>query len=370
MSISHLCTVLQSPTRVKIGPPIFLGGKFFKERAHLLEILFTTPVLDFSSFFLHQPFLVHTGAELQAIVRSSVIFLPKQLYFTVSEQCPGPGPLEKGSLVYLQMKEALKVFGVVLAANTAPSAGFESQLFTRRNLFKSASAAAVAVRTSVLPAASVEESVVSCYFGVGCFWHVQHEFVEAEKKILGRGERELTSLAGYAGGTQLGKDRNRPDLKRGLVCYQNPLGIADYGKLGHAEVVGMLLPADKITSFTAEYFTLFEKNGDRPDKGDRGPEYRSLMGIPGGMESPYIDGITTLARSKGLQLQAGVGDDSDTLGNQRGVDRKCFLYQLKFIIGTTMDSFPGKITQIHITFCGQICASRDSEDNRCPDIKE
>ena len=215
------------------------------------------------------------------------------------------------------MKEALKVFGLFLAANTAPSAGYESQLFTRRNLFKSASVAAVAVRTSVLPAASVEESVVSCYFGVGCFWHVQHEFVEAEKKILGRGERELTSLAGYAGGTQLGKDRNRPDLKRGLVCYHNPLGIADYGKLGHAEVVGMLLPADKITSFTEEYFTLFDKNGDRPDKGDRGPEYRSLMGIPGGMESPYIDGITTLARSKGLQLQAGVGDDSDTLGKRK-----------------------------------------------------
>lgn len=224
---------------------------------------------------------------------------------------------EKCSLVYLQMKEALKVFGLFLAANTAPSAGYESQLFTRRNLFKSASVAAVAVRTSVLPAASVEESVVSCYFGVGCFWHVQHEFVEAEKKILGRGERELTSLAGYAGGTQLGKDRNRPDLKRGLVCYHNPLGIADYGKLGHAEVVGMLLPADKITSFTEEYFTLFDKNGDRPDKGDRGPEYRSLMGIPGGMDSPYIDGITTLARSKGLQLQAGVGDDSDTLGKRK-----------------------------------------------------
>jgi hypothetical protein len=30
------------------------------------------------------------------------------------------------------------------------------------------------------------------YFGVGCFWHVQHEFIEAEKKILGRSKDDIT----------------------------------------------------------------------------------------------------------------------------------------------------------------------------------
>ena len=30
------------------------------------------------------------------------------------------------------------------------------------------------------------------YWGVGCFWHVQHEFVAAEKRILGRSENEIT----------------------------------------------------------------------------------------------------------------------------------------------------------------------------------
>ena len=34
-----------------------------------------------------------------------------------------------------------------------------------------------------------------------CFWHVQHEFVEAEKRILGRSDLELTARAGYAGGS-------------------------------------------------------------------------------------------------------------------------------------------------------------------------
>lgn len=30
------------------------------------------------------------------------------------------------------------------------------------------------------------------YFGVGCFWHVQHEFIDTERKVLGRQDSELT----------------------------------------------------------------------------------------------------------------------------------------------------------------------------------
>ena len=37
----------------------------------------------------------------------------------------------------------------------------------------------------------------------------------------------------------------------------------------------------QIGAFAEEYFKLF-KNGDRPDLGDRGAEYRSLIGLPGG----------------------------------------------------------------------------------------
>ena len=48
--------------------------------------------------------------------------------------------------------------------------------------------------------AAADDEVVDVYFGCGCFWHVQHEFVEAEKKLLGRGDMEVTSYAGYAGG--------------------------------------------------------------------------------------------------------------------------------------------------------------------------
>ena len=38
------------------------------------------------------------------------------------------------------------------------------------------------------------EGNVPLYFGVGCFWHVQHEFVEAERSLLDRTDGELTVL--------------------------------------------------------------------------------------------------------------------------------------------------------------------------------
>jgi peptide methionine sulfoxide reductase MsrA len=54
---------------------------------------------------------------------------------------------------------------------------------------------------------------VSLYFGIGCFWHVQHEFVEAERRILDRGDSDISSYAGYAGGTRLGNNPNIPGSK-------------------------------------------------------------------------------------------------------------------------------------------------------------
>jgi hypothetical protein len=55
---------------------------------------------------------------------------------------------------------------------------------------------------------------------------------------------------------------------------------------------------------------------DRVDPGDRGGEYRSLMGIPGGLESPAYPGIEREAEKAGFKLVAGKGNDPDTLGKQ------------------------------------------------------
>ena len=152
---------------------------------------------------------------------------------------------------------------------------------------------------------SAASDSIPVYFGVGCFWHVQHEFVTAEKSILGRSNKEVTALAGYAGG----KNNDR-------VCYHNLQGVADYGSLGHGEVVSMSLPQEKVGDFAREYFKLFDANGDRPDKLDLGLEYRSLLGLPGGASSPYFKAVEDAANERGIKLVAGKGSDADTLGKR------------------------------------------------------
>ena len=36
------------------------------------------------------------------------------------------------------------------------------------------------------------KDVQSYYWGVGCFWHTQHEFIGAEQRLLGRTDEQLT----------------------------------------------------------------------------------------------------------------------------------------------------------------------------------
>lgn len=157
------------------------------------------------------------------------------------------------------------------------------------------------------PASSADQDpLIDVYFGCGCFWHVQHEFVMAEKKILGRSDEQITARAGYAGG--LGGSLN------GKVCYHNAANVADYGKLGHAEVVGLTIPKSKFGDFAVEYFKLFDANGNRPDQaGDRGTEYRSLVGVPGGAKGEYAKILvdSSIATGDKLDFAFGKGDDKD-----------------------------------------------------------
>uniref|UniRef100_A0A7S2UWB6 Peptide-methionine (S)-S-oxide reductase n=1 Tax=Fibrocapsa japonica TaxID=94617 RepID=A0A7S2UWB6_9STRA len=166
--------------------------------------------------------------------------------------------------------------------------------------------------------AAADASVLNrdVYFGVGCFWHVQHEFVMAEQQILGRDSDEITAAAGYAGSKNLFQDPSDAS-NSGKVCYHNRQRVGDYGKLGHGEVVGLQIPQTKesISAFAKEYFALF-KNGDRPDLGDRGPEYRSLIGLPGGMDNPFFSVIEEEAKQKGIKLVPGQGNDADTSGKR------------------------------------------------------
>lgn len=160
------------------------------------------------------------------------------------------------------------------------------------------------VLLSDTPAALVLQDV---YFGVGCYWHIQHEFVQAERLLLGRGDHELTARTGYAGSVRTGPD--------GRVCYHNFLGYADYEMLGHAEVVGLKLPKSSIVDFAQVYFGLFDpETKDRVDPQDKGPEYRALVGLPGGLNHSEYPAIESLGMSLNFTLQLGDGGDPDTLG--------------------------------------------------------
>jgi len=156
-----------------------------------------------------------------------------------------------------------------------------------------------------LPALAADDEI-EVYFGCGCFWHAQHEFVSAEQSILRRKDAQLTSLAGYAGGNAGAKD--------GKVCYHNAGFISDYGSLGHAEVVRLRIPTSKYGAFAEEYFKLFDKDGNRPDQdGDRGLEYRNLVGIPGGANSPLAKELVQASIRQGdkMNFAKGKGDDPD-----------------------------------------------------------
>jgi peptide methionine sulfoxide reductase MsrA len=188
----------------------------------------------------------------------------------------------------------------------------EKAEISRRDIFRTIVSASLVVPLLPLSSAQALDSVVvndaemiDVYFGCGCFWHVQHELVEAEKRILKRDDMSLSARTGYAGGLSSAQQ----------VCYHNAKNVGDYGKLGHAEVVALRIPTSSFELFAAEYFKLFDDKGNRPDQnGDRGSEYRSLIGVPGGAKSPYADKIISASQSVGdkLGFAVGKGDDRDT----------------------------------------------------------
>ena len=160
-------------------------------------------------------------------------------------------------VLYITFAASLSLAPFAAAYNTptALSSDLAKTMWNRRTLMAGLVTAALGSVTTAAPATAeptVEPTATpleSVYFGVGCFWHIQHEFVAAEGELLGRSNRELTSVTGYAGG--------KAADSFGRVCYHNFQQVADYGKLGHGEAVGMQLPTDKIVEFAAIYFSLF-----------------------------------------------------------------------------------------------------------------
>lgn len=198
--------------------------------------------------------------------------------------------------------------GVAQPPRALPRACGELSSAGRRQAVQAAFAATV---TIAMPASSkAAEPTVTAYFGAGCFWHVQHEFVLEEVAALKRSPGQITAVSGYAGGQRLGDG--------GKVCYHNFRNIADYGKLGHAEAVQVSIPESAFPRFCNKYFSLFGERGFRHDPQDRGGEYRSVVGLPGGEASPLFEAVQKAAAESpgGMKLFRGRGDEPDTLGDK------------------------------------------------------
>ena len=86
--------------------------------------------------------------------------------------------------------------------------------------------------------------------------------------------------------------RPPPGGRGQFVCYHTN-DVHDYAELGHAEAVQVAVDKDASTEQAAELFRDFfasftgpDGARQRPDPQDMGPPYRSLVGLPGGVNSP------------------------------------------------------------------------------------
>lgn len=153
----------------------------------------------------------------------------------------------------------------------------------------------------LLPASGTTNTTqVKLYFGAGCFWHIQHSFIEAERAILNRDDASLTAIAGYAGATVWGN-----------FCYMDDKVTA--------EVVGLEIPKESVSQFALTYFNMFV-GIDRSHRNDRGPHYRAVIGLPDGLRSSFMTDFNLAQDTREkegkvrFELAEGHGDDADTLG--------------------------------------------------------
>ena len=163
------------------------------------------------------------------------------------------------------------------------------------------------------PPAPAAPASIDIYLGNGCFWERQWAYyvVETDRgRPFGRPADNFTAIVGYAGG-------RRPTNNASEVCYHSG-DARDYSTLGHAEVTQVSLDpgrqAAQMRALAADYFSSFVgPNGQRtrPDAGDIGPAYRSVVGLPGGVRSPLYP---TFAAENifGMRLVPSVaGGDAD-----------------------------------------------------------
>jgi len=191
-----------------------------------------------------------------------------------------------------------------------PAAGKSGDAWTARGL--AALAAAVLCTAVALGApgrAAAKE--IDIYFGTGNFFHLQHEFVVKETLALSRRAGDVTSVTGYAGGKGVG------DLDR--VCYSSFAGSPDYKQLGHTQVVRVTVPDADVPEFARLFFDEVPKRKVL----EKGPEYRSVIGLRGGLKSSFFPLIEEANQGR-YSFVEGVGNDPSTTDS-----KTIFVYDTK-----------------------------------------
>jgi len=184
--------------------------------------------------------------------------------------------------------------------------------------------------TSAMPTSSDE---VSVYFGQGCFWHVQKEFLDKERTELGRSAGSLTALTGYAGGVP----------SKSPVCYHNYSKIPDYAELGYAEVVGMQIPSNFVGDFARFHLDSISKDAEEKplyNTGSHSGPFRNVLGLPGGMASPLYPAVEA-ANAGRLKLVSGKAFVQGKLeeGGNDGDEKTVYVYDTR--------SFPFKPAEMY-----------------------
>ena len=161
-------------------------------------------------------------------------------------------------------------------------------------------------------AASGAGSKVAVYLGDGCYWHTQYDMYMTERAApFSRGAAQITSRVGYAGSTKTGPG--------GQVCYHGGPAGTNYGVMGYAEAAQVMLDYGKrkvqFTALVKRMFSSYKKVGGkwlRLDPQDYGPDYRNVIGLPGGVNGELYS-IIVANNKHSLKLIEGKGAKSDKL---------------------------------------------------------
>uniref|UniRef100_A0A7S0MV44 Peptide-methionine (S)-S-oxide reductase n=1 Tax=Pyramimonas obovata TaxID=1411642 RepID=A0A7S0MV44_9CHLO len=173
-----------------------------------------------------------------------------------------------------------------------------------------------------LPFGSATEEVL-VFFGNGCFWGRQKDYVDVERQTLRRSDEEITALVGYAGGHS---ERGGP------VCYYSGPPARHYDRLGHAEVTQVSLvgsPEDltqQLRAFARMYFSQFNRVSggmERLDPQDAGLGYRNVVGLPGGMQGALFGDFADM-NVNNMVLLPGEGGEEDTFNTVYVMDSNQF----------------------------------------------